>query len=171
MSHRTNDMKDRLRKNVPSGTHRRTHRSSENTAELLGISSRKVERGRAILDYNDPGIIKAINDGTMSVNQAYEIIQSRKRESKLLESMSPEDIGVWRRNELMKSLLAKVRKHLLLEARQYPGIVYSCDSRWDFADKFAAQVDIMMREILPSVRTCWDSHEGMGSSTTEKFKE
>lgn len=171
MSDLANNVNAQTGNNVPSGTHRRVHRSSEHTAELLGTSSRKVERLRAIKDYNDPDIIKAITDGTMSANRAYEIIQSRKRESKLLESMSPEDIGDWRRNELMKSLLAKVRKHLLLEARQYPGIVYSHDSTLRFADEFADQVGDMMREILPFVRFCWESYGGREYATAEKSKE
>lgn len=137
---------------VPSGTPKKACRSSQKTAELLNISSRKIERMRAILDCEDQTFRKAVEDGSMTMNSAYEAIQARKREQKHMENMSPEDIGDWRRDELMKSLETTVKKHLAQEARQYPWIGYTSDSKWEFCQEFSQKLLDMFDNMLPTVR-------------------
>ena len=46
-------------------------KSSNDTAQTLGISSRKVERARAVLDKAPDEIKEAVKSGEMSINKAY----------------------------------------------------------------------------------------------------
>jgi ParB family chromosome partitioning protein len=53
---------------VPDGTF---GKSSESTAELLGINHRKVERARKVLDDAPEDVKAAVQSGQMSINAAY----------------------------------------------------------------------------------------------------
>ncbi|MGO9569207.1 MAG: hypothetical protein ACLP5H_16860 [Desulfomonilaceae bacterium] len=57
-------------------------KSSEVTAELLGISSRKVERMRTILDHGDAKTVEAVRNDEMSVNKGYEQTQKKRKSTK-----------------------------------------------------------------------------------------
>ncbi len=57
-------------------------KSSEATAKLLGTSSRKVERMRTILDHGASETVEAVEKGRLSVNQAYEETQKKRKSTK-----------------------------------------------------------------------------------------
>lgn len=46
-------------------------RSSQSTAELLGINHRKVERTRTVMDHAPEDVKAAVQSGQMSINAAY----------------------------------------------------------------------------------------------------
>jgi hypothetical protein len=54
-------------------------KSAEATGKLLGISGRKVERSRTIIDHGDSEIVGAVKNGEMSVNQGYEKTQKKRK--------------------------------------------------------------------------------------------
>jgi len=54
-------------------------RSSKQTAEVLGVSARKVEQARTIQDHADEETVQAVKDGDMSINKAYNETQARRR--------------------------------------------------------------------------------------------
>jgi len=63
---------------APSGA--RLGKSATQTASMLGISSRKVERARAILDNAPDELREAVRAGEMTINSAYD--QTPKRPQK-----------------------------------------------------------------------------------------
>lgn len=80
-----------------------TGRSSEATAELLGVSARKVEQLRTIEDHAPAEVKAAVASGGMSVNAAYEATQTGRGKRKPLP-LTPEPdrlekmIAAWRRS-------------------------------------------------------------------------
>ncbi len=60
-------------------------KSSEATAKLLGTSSRKAERMRAIMDHGDSETVDAVKNGEMSVNKGYEETQKKRKAAKAAE--------------------------------------------------------------------------------------
>ncbi len=60
-------------------------KSSEATAKLLGTSSRKTERMRAIMDYGDSETVDKVKNGEMSVNKGYEETQKKRKAAKAAE--------------------------------------------------------------------------------------
>ena len=57
-------------------------KSAKETADLLGISTTKVERNRSILNNGDPATIEAVKNGEMSMNKGYQETQEKKRKAK-----------------------------------------------------------------------------------------
>lgn len=66
--------------NAPDGALGRT---SKKTAALLGISFRKVERVRTIIDRGDAKLVEEVQKGSITINAAYEAITKPKNESKV----------------------------------------------------------------------------------------
>ncbi len=64
-------------------------KSAEATGKLLGISGRKVERGRTIIDHGDSEIVEAVKNGEMSVNKGYE--ETQKKRKKLQSTSKPSE--------------------------------------------------------------------------------
>jgi len=60
----------------------RNPKSAEQTAQTLGISARKVEQVRTVLDHGDDETKQAIEQGEISINKAYEETQKRRLDSK-----------------------------------------------------------------------------------------
>ncbi len=60
-------------------------KSAEATGKLLGISGRKVERGRTVIDHGDPEIVEAVKKGEMSVNKGYGETQKKRKALKAAE--------------------------------------------------------------------------------------
>ncbi len=60
-------------------------KSAVATGKLLGISGRKVERGRTIMDHGDSEIVEAVKNGEMSVNRGYEETQKKRKAPKAAE--------------------------------------------------------------------------------------
>ncbi len=57
-------------------------KSAEATAKLLGTSSRKAERMRAIMDHGDSETVDAVKNGEMSVNKGYEETRTKRKAAK-----------------------------------------------------------------------------------------
>lgn len=56
--------------------------SAKYTAELLGISTRKVEQIRTVMDQADPETLEAVETGKMSINKAYSTTQKKRKAQK-----------------------------------------------------------------------------------------
>ena len=65
-------------------------RTSEQTAQTIGISPRKVEQTRTILDHAPEEIKQAVQSGEMSINRAYEETQQARREEQVFLSPPPQ---------------------------------------------------------------------------------
>ncbi len=51
--------------------------SAKETADKIGTSSRKVEKARTVLGKGDPDTVKAVTSGKMSINKAYQEVQTK----------------------------------------------------------------------------------------------
>lgn len=60
--------------------------SAKELSEMLGISTRKVEQTRTVLDHAEPKIVEAVNNSEMSINKAYQETQKVRREAKQQDS-------------------------------------------------------------------------------------
>jgi hypothetical protein len=76
-------------------------RSSGQTGEILGISSRKVEMARTVMEHAEEATKEAVKQGDLSINQAYQKTQKDRKKStakdkktKAKESVSEEVQGV-----------------------------------------------------------------------------
>ena len=54
-------------------------KTSQETARVIGISPRKVERTRTILEHADEEMKEAVQAGEMSINKAYQVTQEARR--------------------------------------------------------------------------------------------
>jgi protein gp37 len=61
-------------------------KTAERTAEILGVSPRKVEQTRTVLDHADEDTKAAVLSGEQTINSAYNTTQKRRREEKLVKS-------------------------------------------------------------------------------------
>jgi len=55
--------------------------SAKATAQTIGISPRKVERARTVLDNADPETREAVREGKKSINRAYQETQAKRKET------------------------------------------------------------------------------------------
>lgn len=62
-------------------------KSAAETANLLGISTTKVERNRSVLKNGDPETIEAVKNGEISANEAYQ--KTRKNRKKTRTESEP----------------------------------------------------------------------------------
>jgi len=51
--------------------------SAKKTADKIGTSSRKVEKARSVLGKGDPDTVAAVKSGNMSINKAYQEVQTK----------------------------------------------------------------------------------------------
>jgi len=65
-------------------------KSSKQTAEVLGVSARKVEQARTVQDHADEETVQAVKSGDMSINKAYNETQERRREESKEEQTEQE---------------------------------------------------------------------------------
>jgi hypothetical protein len=68
--------------------------SAKELAGVLGISPRKVEQTRTVLDYTEPDIADAVRKQEMSINRAYKETQQRKKEAQRVETAPAGDCKV-----------------------------------------------------------------------------
>jgi protein gp37 len=54
-------------------------KTSQETARVIGISPRKVERTRTILEHAEEPVKEAVKAGEMSINQAYQVTQEKRK--------------------------------------------------------------------------------------------
>jgi hypothetical protein len=69
-----------VKSNPPNGGIETTASSAEELGNTLGISTRKVERVRTVMDHADEATKDAVKLGDLSINQAYEETQKKRRE-------------------------------------------------------------------------------------------
>lgn len=55
-------------------------KSSEKTAELVGVSPRKVEQVRTVIGHASPETLAAVEQGDMKINKAYTVTQQERKE-------------------------------------------------------------------------------------------
>jgi ParB-like chromosome segregation protein Spo0J len=66
-------------------------RSSAQTGEILGISSRKVEMARTVMEHAEGATKEAVKQGDLSINQAYQKTQKDRKKSKAEPSTDTPD--------------------------------------------------------------------------------
>jgi hypothetical protein len=59
-----------------------TGKSAQAIGEMLGISTRKVEQARTVLDHADPETVEAVKNSETSINKASQETQKKRRKSK-----------------------------------------------------------------------------------------
>ena len=69
--------------------------SAKETGELLGVSSRKVEQVRTIIDHSDPETLQAVKNNEVSVNKAYQETQRKRKEAKGVVKFPKPDPDPW----------------------------------------------------------------------------
>ncbi|OPX18909.1 MAG: hypothetical protein BZ151_12030 [Desulfobacca sp. 4484_104] len=72
---------------APNGAFAKT---CEETAQTIGISPRKVERARTVLDHADPETREAVKEGKKSINRAYQETQAKRKAARTPEPSEPE---------------------------------------------------------------------------------
>jgi len=68
-------------------------KTAEDTAQTLGISSRKIERARAVLDKASEEVKEAVKSGEMSINKAYNKTRNPPKGSPESLDRAEEEIG------------------------------------------------------------------------------
>ena len=86
---------------VPNGT---SGKSSAETANLLGINYRKVERARVVLDEASDDIREAVKSGQMSIHEGFQKTKYSEKNSTQPPKGSPESI------ELAAEEIEKIKK-------------------------------------------------------------
>jgi ParB-like chromosome segregation protein Spo0J len=103
-------------------------KSAEKTADLLGVSTRKVERLRAVSEHAPPKVKEAVASGKMSINKAYnQTMENRRREAEGEIPESPEQVKDKRKEAIIKSIGGMLHTRLEREIQEYPEIRYSQD--------------------------------------------
>jgi signal recognition particle subunit SEC65 len=94
-------------------------KTSEDTAKTLGISSRKVERTRAVLDKAPKEIKQAVKAGNMSINKAYnKTVNPEKGSSESLNKATEEIGNVKKVFRIVKKRLSKEQIKKLIKLLQ-----------------------------------------------------
>jgi hypothetical protein len=62
--------------------------SAKEVAEKLGISTRKLEQARTVMDHGDEETIEAVKNGTLSINKGYGDTQRKRKETGAASSTS-----------------------------------------------------------------------------------
>ncbi len=90
---RGGDRRSEARKSIPQdcGIEKGKHSSAGETGELLGISGRKVEQVRTVMDHADEATKEAVKQGDLSINQACEATQKKRRETKKAPAQDRKD--------------------------------------------------------------------------------
>jgi len=98
-------------------------KSSEATAELLGISARKVEQMRTILDHGDAEMVEAVKNNETSVNKGYKETQKRRKEKKeKAETKKSKDKSVTKPKDMEKSEQQPEPRSVLLSADRFSAL-------------------------------------------------
>lgn len=126
-------------------------RSSAATAEVLGISPRKVERLRAVQDHASDDVKEAVATGGISVNKAYNetMYQRRNTSDGDAAAEKPE-----RTAALIKSIDGMSVKRLEREVQEYPELEYSDDE----IEAMAIAISDIIRRNLKTI--LHKEHEG-----------
>lgn len=119
---------------VPDGTHFKG-RSSKEIADALGVSSRRVERARAVAKSGETEIQDAVKNGDMTVNSAYDALRAKKHAEKLQSDQltgkfeSEEEKTNWHKQTRMESVIDSLdswfEMRLQREKGEYPDVTYT----------------------------------------------
>ena len=120
------DKNANLKQNRTEAPHGASGKTAQDTADLLGVSTRKVERLRAVSEYAPPKVKEAVASGKMSINKAYnQTMENRRREAEAEISESPEQVKDKRKEAIVKSIGGMLHTRLEREIQEYPEIRYS----------------------------------------------
>jgi protein gp37 len=64
-------------------------KSAQETAKMVGVSPRKVERTRTVLKHADPEVVEAVKAGEMSIHRAYQVTRGTHRGQRMKEAGKP----------------------------------------------------------------------------------
>lgn len=74
---------------TPDGGIAKSHSSATSTAQTLGVSPRKAERARTVLDHAEPEVKEQVLSGEKSINRAYEETRTLKKLWRIVGSITP----------------------------------------------------------------------------------
>ncbi len=100
-------------------------RSSEHTAELLGISRGKVEKLRTIKDHGTPEIMQSVSNGDISIDRGYKETIKQRKDNEILSDEDLQKIKQSRYEALKKSPIEMFINRAKRESQEYPQISYS----------------------------------------------
>lgn len=129
-------------------------RTSESTAELLGISRGKVEKLRTINDHAPSNIRDAVASGSMSVDKGYKETVKKRRQEKATSSkpLSIEELKTLkneRLNALQRNIEKTIRKYLESEWQEYPELRYSSSEIQTLSKNVQNKIQEIIAAVLP----------------------
>ncbi|MFA7184723.1 MAG: ParB N-terminal domain-containing protein [Victivallales bacterium] len=120
------DKNANLKQNRTEAQNCASGKTATETADLLGVSTRKVEQVRTVNEHAPAHIKNAVAAGKMSVNKAYnQTMENRRREAEDEISESPELVRNKRKEAIVKSIGGMLHTRLEREIQEYPEIRYS----------------------------------------------
>ncbi len=143
---------------VPRGAFRK---SAETTARTIGVSPRKVERARKVLQSGDESIKEMVRKGEMSINQASKTVGAGKAEERDLLDKAPAGTGLarWAWNPIVGAGDYRLSDEMLsIPASMAPPKGLTPDERNILVcpeiDLFSGSVDMgSIKKVLHAVKT------------------
>lgn len=65
--------------------------SAKKTAEIIGVSTRKVEQVRTITDHGEEDILESVKNGEISINRAYQETQKKRKAAEAADNEGESD--------------------------------------------------------------------------------
>lgn len=126
-------------------------RSSQNTAEVLGISRGKVEKMRTINDHASPEIRNAITSGNMSIDKGYKETMKKCYHEKSAEPLT-EEMLLKLKSSRLQSLRISITKMMAIrlerETQEYPDCCYSDSERDELARYLSLEISKQINTML-----------------------
>ena len=129
-------------------------KSSEATADLLGISRGKVEKLRTIKNHATAKIRNAVASGNMSIDKGYKETMKARRQDKAKElppltGTELQDLKESRSEAIKVSIIKMVKMRLEREVQEYPEIGYSFQERNTLRDVISSEIGNLIADMLP----------------------
>lgn len=129
-------------------------KSSEATADLLGISRGKVEKLRTIKNHATAKIRDAVASGNMSIDKGYKETMRARRQDKARElppltGTELQDLKESRSEAIKVSIIKMVKLRLEREVQEYPEIGYSLQERNNLRDVISSEIGNLIADMLP----------------------
>ena len=129
-------------------------KSSEATADLLGISRGKVEKLRTIKNHATAKIRDAVASGNMSIDKGYKETMKARRQDKAKElppltGTELQDLKESRSEAIKVSIIKMVKLRLEREVQEYPEIGYSLQERNTLGDVISSEIGNLIADMLP----------------------
>lgn len=112
-------------------------RSSEHTAELLGISRGKVEKLRTIKDHGSPEIMQSVSNGEMSIDRGYKETMQLRNADKTPQKQDKSD----RLIALERSIAGLLENRINKEILEFSDIEYTQLEKDELKQKIAVIVE------------------------------